>query len=142
MPPQDPQLVWSEYYQRIRDRRTREADALWSQMQQAGVSDDTVLAVDFVHFGDVREKVDALARQLSENYTVEVVAADRGYWHVKGTTRPEGVCLSQADHAEWVLFMADVAASHACMFSTWSLEAPALRRTFNSEEMDESESAV
>jgi hypothetical protein len=141
MTEQDPEVVWSEYYQRIRGRRAREADALWDQMREAGVSDDTVLALDFVHFGNVREKVDALARQLSENYTVEVVVADQGYWHVKGTTRPEGICLSQAQHAEWVLFMADVARSHACVFSTWSLEAPSLRKTFKSEELDESESA-
>lgn len=141
MPQQDPQVLWSEYYQRIRDRRAREAEALWNQMREAGFSDDTVAALDFVHFGNVREKVDALARQLSENYTVEVLAADRGYWHVKGTTRPEGVCLSQAQHADWVLFMVDVARSYACVFSTWSLEAPSLGKTFKSEQVDESESA-
>jgi hypothetical protein len=136
MSQQDPQVTWSEYYQRIRDRRVREAESLWGRMREAGVSEETVVAIDFVHFGNHREKVDALARQLSENYAVEVVPADRDYWYVKGTTRPDGVRLSQSEHAEWVVFMVDVARSYACVFSTWSLEVPSLGRKFNSEEED------
>ncbi len=137
MPDQDPQKIWAEYYQRIKIRRIEEAELLWSQMDDAGVSEETVLALDFLHFSNVREDAGSLANQLCENYNVEVVSASQeDYWNIKCTTRPEGICLSKEQHAAWVEFMADVAQSHACVFSTWSLEAPSLGRTFQSELLD------
>lgn len=137
MPDQDPQEIWSDYYQRIKARRLREADILWSEMREAGVTDETLLALDFLHFSNVRKDAESLLQQLSENYSVEMEEAKQeSYWYIKGTTRPEGIYLSRDQHAAWVKFMADVARSHACVFSTWSLEAPSLDRQFHSEQID------
>lgn len=114
-----------------------EAELLWSQMDEAGVTEEVILALDFSHLSNVREDADSLASQLSENYNVEVVSASQeDYWYIKGTTRPEGICLSMAQHLAWVEFMADVGQSHACVFSNWSLESPALAMKFQSELID------
>ncbi|HEX6995741.1 MAG TPA: hypothetical protein VF339_16540 [Gammaproteobacteria bacterium] len=130
---QDDKQVWEDYYARISARRAAEAEALWEKMSTSGVSEDTVLALDFVHFASSSDNARALARQLAESYSVEIVPADEeGYLLIKGTTRPEGVCLSKEQHAGWVEFMTEVAKSHACVFSGWTLEAPSLGKRFSS----------
>ena len=137
MPLQDPQKTWDEYHARKKAERLREAAILDMSMRGAGVTEETALALDFVHFGSSRPNVEALARQLSENYAIEVVQADdQDAWVARGTTRPYGINLNQEQHIAWVGFMADVASSHACVFSTWKVEAPSLKQTFSSEHID------
>lgn len=134
MATEDPQKIWSDFYERKKSERSEEAVELWKRMQAAGVTENTVLALDFLHFGNSRADVEALAQQLSENYVMEVVPAkEPGYWSAKGTTRPHGITLNQQQHLDWVGFMSDVAQSYACVFSTWSLEAPSLGEHFKSE---------
>ena len=112
MTTEDPQRTWSDYYQRKKAQRMEEASGLWDLMCNAGVNEETVLALDFTHFGTSRESVEALASQLSENYDTKVVPSEeRGYWYAKGTTRPDGVTLTREQHSGWVEFMADVAQS-------------------------------
>jgi len=133
----DPQKTWSEYYQRIKNRRAEEAEILWGELISAGATEETVLALDFLHFSNSRENADSLAEQLSENYSVEVKQApEKDYWQIIGTTRPNGISLSKEQHSNWVDFMTDVSQSHACVFSTWSLEAPSLNKHFHSEAID------
>jgi len=133
---QDPQATWAAYYADKKLERVREATELWSQLTRAGVTGETVLALDFVLFGTVQSNVHALANQLSENYSVTVSPdEDQGVWYAKGTTRPYGITLNQEQHLAWVEFMADVAQSHSCVFSTWELEAPSLRAKFQSEHL-------
>ena len=130
----DPQQTWTEYYERIRKRRLAEAPELWAQMTAAGVSADTTLALDFLHFSSDRNNADALRAQLSENYEVSVTKApDPDYWHISGTTRPYGITLSEQDHLDWVEFMCDVAHSHGCVFSTWALEDPRTKQSWSNE---------
>jgi N-acetyl-alpha-D-muramate 1-phosphate uridylyltransferase len=118
-------------------QRLAEAEVLWKQMSNSGLTEDTIIALDFTHFGKSEEDAAALANQLSENYKVEVIPAQEdGYWYVKGTTRPHGITLTEEQHAGWVEFMADVAQSHSCVFSTWSLESPALSMKFESERVE------
>ncbi len=137
MSEQSPQDTWTDYYSRIKARRLTEAGLLWSELERAGVSGDATVTLDFRHFSNVREDADALADQLSEHYDVEVVAAaDEDYWLIVGTTRPQTVELSADQHLGWVEFMADVAQSHACVFSSWSLDSPSLGVTFKSELID------
>jgi len=69
-------------------------------------------------------------------HNVEISQADNEYWYVKGTTRPEGINLSKEQHRAWVEFMADVAQSYACVFSSWSLESPELKSSFQSESIE------
>jgi hypothetical protein len=134
----DPQAIWDDYYRRIKARRLAQADRMWAEMTAAGVSNETVLALDFEHISNVRADANDLASQLSENYEMEVIPADReGYWIIKGTTRPDGICLSKEQHSDWVDFMADVARSYACVFSDWKLEAPMIRTAFESSAFDE-----
>ncbi|MGP4846168.1 hypothetical protein ACTXGQ_18720 [Marinobacter sp. 1Y8] len=131
MPTEDPQKVWEDYYGRKKSQCLQQATDLWRQMEAAGVLSDTVLALDFVHFGQSQHDAEALANQLSENYEIEVVESERDrYWLVKGTTRPYGIEMTEEQHLGWIEFMADVAKSYACVFSTWSIEAPALGKVF------------
>ena len=90
-------------------------------------------ALDFVLFSPSRESAGPLCSDLAEHYAVEVVPGTQGYWLVKGTTRPYGSNLTQDQHMEWVVFMADLARSHGCVFSTWSFEVPSMGRRFDSE---------
>lgn len=136
MTDQDPEEIWKTFYDKKKAQRLAEAEELWSQMENAGVTEETVMALDFVHFGNDKKGIDALRDQLSENYNVTSSAADNGYWYVNGTTRPEGINLSKEQHIGWVEFMADVAQSYACVFSTWSLEAPELNASFLSESIE------
>jgi hypothetical protein len=132
---QDSQHIWSDYHARKKAERLREAERLWSTMHSAGVRADTVLALDFTCFGPSAANAQALAAQLGENYEVRVSPDKQaGYHLVTGTTRPHGMTLEAAQHTAWVEFMADVARSHGCVFSEWSLEAPALATTFRSSE--------
>ncbi|MCU5786053.1 hypothetical protein B27N_01056 [Alcanivorax marinus] len=137
MPTGNPQQVWEDYYGRKKSQRLQEATEMWRQLESAGVASDTVLALDFVHFGQSQHDAEALANQLSENYEMEVVESERdGCWFVKGTTRPYGIEMTGEQHLGWVEFMADVANSCACVFSTWAIEAPALGVNLHSEEIE------
>jgi len=136
--PDDPQKTWDDYYDRIKHRRLAEAALLWSEIEAAGANEETIFALDFAHFGNDRDDVDNLAQQLSENYATEVSPrSEQNYWDARGTTRPEGICLTKDQHTAWVEFMVDVARSYACVFSEWTLEAPALGRTFQSAHLDD-----
>jgi hypothetical protein len=130
----DAQAVWNQYYLDIKARRIAEAECLWAEMAAARVTNETVLVLDFLHISNVRKDADDLALQLSENYGIEVMPADLGYWHVRGTTRPDGIVLAEDQHLAWVEFMADVARSYACVFSSWALEAPSLGKKFDSQD--------
>ena len=131
---EDPQKVWTAYYERKKAERLEQASALWQQMRLSGVKGDTLLALDFVHFGTSRSDVEALATQLRENYDMYVVPSEEpGYWLAKGTTRPIGIALDREQHLSWVEFMSDVAQSYACVFSSWSFDAPSLSVSFSSE---------
>ena len=133
----DPKKVWRDYYLRKKSQRLEEAAALCEKMQLAGVAEETVLALDFLHVGNVKADVEALATQLSENYRMQVVPGnEKGFWYAKGTTRPDGLTLTQEQHLGWVAFMSDVAQSYACVFSTWSIEAPSLGTQFRSEDVE------
>jgi hypothetical protein len=135
--PDDPQKTWDDYFDQIKRRRLAEAALLWGEIEAAGASEETIFALDFAHFGNNRDDADDLAQQLSENYAVKVSArSEQNYWDVRGTTRPEGICLTSDQHAAWVEFMVDVARSYACVFSEWALESPALARTFQSAHLD------
>jgi hypothetical protein len=134
VPEVDPQKTWADYYQGLKDRRLAEASSLWAKFRKAGGSHDTVVAVDFIHFSSSKADLESLASQLSENYAVSVVPRpEDGYWELRGTTRPGGIELSEEQHSGWVEFMADVAQSYACVFSTWQLEAPSMGQVFSSE---------
>jgi hypothetical protein len=143
MATQDPQEIWSSYYKCKKAERIAQAAQLWSQMQGGGVTPETNLELDFVHFGTLRANAEDLAKQLSENYKMEVVRNEVGdAWLVKGTTRPHAMGLGREQHMAWVEFMADVAESYGCVFSTWSLEAPSLGVRFNSAQIDDDPGAA
>ena len=136
--PDESQHTWDDYYDRIKRRRIAAATLLWDEIEAAGADEQTIFALDFFHFGNNRNDVDDLVGQLSENYTLKISArSEQDYWDIKGTTRPNGICLTRDEHAAWVEFMVDVARSYACVFSEWTLEAPALGGTFQSKQLDD-----
>lgn len=119
----DAQQIGARYYAGIRRRRIAEAELVDSQMVADGVTPDTILALDFKHFGTVENDVRRLADQLSENYSINLLLSDDGQtWIADGTTRPYGIdgMVGEPLH-NWVAFMCDVAKSYACVFSTWRL---------------------
>ncbi len=137
MSTEDPQKTWEEYYKSKKIQRMEEATKLWALISESEINDETILALDFLHFGTSEENIKELATQLSENYGMEVVSGkEEGYWYAKGTTRPHGLTLTKEQHSGWVEFMSDVAQSYACVFSTWSLEAPSLGLKYDSEKIE------
>lgn len=137
MTKQDPQEVWDEYYERKKRQRLQEASELNKQMQKVGITDETVLVIDFTHFGSSKEKVDNLANQLSEHYTMDVTFYEQEeYWFAKGTTKPYGISFCNEEHIAWAEFMCDVARSYNCVFSTWSIHSPDLDTTIESENIE------
>lgn len=119
----DAQQIWTDYYARIRSRRIAEAELIASQLVADGVTADTVLALDFKHFGTVETDLRRLSDQLSENYSMTVLLSDDGKtWFANGTTLPYGVDGMIGDQLrDWAAFMCDVANSYACVFSMWKL---------------------
>ncbi|QEG22274.1 hypothetical protein [Mariniblastus fucicola] len=119
----EPQQIWADYYARIRRRRIAEAEFINSKMWTDGVTNDTVLAIDFKHFGNVESDIRLLANQLSENYSMTIcLSDDEKTWIAEGTTRPYGVDGMLGDQLKnWAEFMCDVSNSYACVFSAWKL---------------------
>ncbi|MEQ8785922.1 MAG: hypothetical protein RIC55_06470 [Pirellulaceae bacterium] len=134
----DPQKIWTDYYARLRRRRIAEAQILHSQMAADGITDHSILALEFTHFGNVEDDVRALAKQLSENYAMTVRRRpDDDYWNAEGTTRPGGIDGMNAERcADWVAFMCDVANSYGCAFSTWRLTDATRQRSWTNETID------
>lgn len=130
------QAHWTAYLDRKRAERLAEAGLLWAEFERRVGDAETVVALDFRTLCPDRGRADALRGQLSEHYRVELEPAENGYWMARGTTRPYGVTLSAQSHLAWVEFMCDVAASHGCVFSTWSVTAPALELVVDSEHFE------
>lgn len=129
------QEIWDLYYADIKARRLSEAATLWSLMTSDGVTDETVLALDFVHFSQEHDGAKALQKQLSENYDSSL-SKQNNSWIISSTTRPHGIDLDDEQHTTWVEFMCDVTQSHGCVFLTWSFESPKLMRQWSTEEID------
>ena len=134
----DPQATWKTYYAKIRSRRISEAETLWAEMQRDGVDESTILAIDFVHFSSDLKGAEDLAAQLRENYSITLIS-DKGsdYKVIHGSTRPYGVTFDGQAFAQWVEFMCDVARSHGCVFSRWSIESPELTQSWSNEHLEE-----
>ena len=118
----DPQATWDDYHKRIRARRVTEAKQMFAAMQANGVTIESILLLDFRHFSSDKADAENLGKQLSENYDIKLTHdTESNYWFADGTTRPDGISLTESQCIDWVTFMADVAKSHGCVFSTWRL---------------------
>lgn len=121
--PVDPQDTWDQYYADIRARRADESKHIWRQMISSGVTGESILALDFVHFTSDSANADSIAEQLQENYQITIKpSGTSNYWLIEGTTRPQGFTLTEQQHTDWIDFMCAVAQSHGCVFSTWTFE--------------------
>ena len=132
------QQIWTDYYARLRRRRIAEAQILYSQMAADGVTNDTIITLDFTHFGNVEDDVRRLAKQLSENYAMTVTRGKKAeYWNADGTTRPDGIDGMNAQRcSDWVAFMCDVANSYGCVFSVWTFTDPVRQLSWTNETID------
>ena len=132
------QTIWRAYYQRIRDRRVSEAEQLITATRQDGINDHTEMFLDFRHFSSVETNIARLKDQLAENYEVSLSKDDSSdCWFLEGTTRPISMPIEREQIIEWVKFMADVAQSHACVFSTWTLTEASTGRRWPSETFED-----
>ena len=110
---------------------------MWQQMMDAGITSESMLALDFSHFSFAKDGAEGLRQQLSENYEIQIIEGpEPGYWKIMGTTRPYGISLDAKGHSGWVEFMCEVAHSHGCVFSTWAFEAPSLKQSWSNENID------
>jgi hypothetical protein len=140
MDPEDSQKTWEQYYARIRSRRVAEAQLVYSNMRDAGVTEETVFTLDFRHFTPEKASADTLLAQLSENYQLSLSHdPERNYWYIDGTTRPYGIELTESEFIGWTEFMADVAQSHGCVFSTWQLSNPETGESWSNGNIDVSD---
>ncbi|MBB5213104.1 hypothetical protein [Microbulbifer hydrolyticus] len=134
---EDPQKIWSEYYERILNRKIDESKMAWEQLHQDGVSGNTIFALDFEHFGNDKESIEKQSKQLSENYEVDISGPDeKGYFQLTGTTRPYGVEFEKSDFIAWVEFMCEVSQSYGCVFSTWKLESPKMGKSWSNADFE------
>lgn len=126
------QKVWDEYHKRIKNRRLAQAEVLKAQLEEAGVSEETELYLDFTFFTPDEAGAIGIQEQLSENYEMTVKKDDQ-YWLIYGTTKPHTITLSKEQHMSWVEFMHDVALSYGCVFSTWTITDPESKQSFSNE---------
>ena len=111
--PDDTQPIWARYHAGIRRRGIAEVELVDSQMVADGVTPNTILVLDFKHFGTVENDVRRIADQLSEKYSVNLLLSDDGQtWIADGTTRSYGFdgMVGEPLH-NWVAFRCDVAKS-------------------------------
>ena len=128
----------STYQEQISSRRLAEAKQLWGVMQRDGFTETTVAALDFTFFSNDKSGTDSLAKALSENYTAEVSPAnEKGYWLIKGTTRPYGNEFNSDQWFGWVEFMVSLGFSNNAVFSTRSVYDPKTKKTWSSEEVED-----
>ena len=74
---------------------------------------------------------------LQQQLTITRRDRDDNFWMLDGTTRPEGVDdMTEQRCVDWVSFMCDVAQSHGCVFSTWSLTDPSTLDSWSNENID------
>lgn len=136
---EDAQRTWQKYYQRKKVERVEEATVIWERVRQIDGVESVDFTLDFLMFGASKETVDPLATQLSESYAVDVSQdSASAYWFVRATTKPYAIKLIDGQLIAWAEFIADVAQSHGCVFSTWKLEAPALSLSLSNEDIESS----
>lgn len=139
MEDEDAQRTWQDYYHRKKVERVEEATEIWRRVRQIDGGENIDFTLDFLMFGASKEAVDPLAAQLSESYAVDASQDSRSaYWFVSATTKPYAITLIDGQLIAWVEFIADIAQSHGCVFSTWKLEAPALSLSLSSEDIESS----
>ncbi|REJ67068.1 MAG: hypothetical protein DWQ31_12470 [Planctomycetota bacterium] len=131
------QAVWRDYYARIRERRVDEAEQLITASRQDGITDQCEVFLDFRHFSNVEADIEQLKVQLAENYEVSVSKYEaKDYWYLDGTTRPVPMAFERDQLLAWVKFMADVAQSYACVFSTWVLTQASTGKQWGNESFE------
>lgn len=126
------QKVWDEYHTRIKNRRLAQAKVLNTQLEKAGINEETDLFLDFSFFTPDEAGAKGIQDQLSENYEMTIEKKDK-YWHIYGTSKPYVLSLSTEQHLGWVEFMHDVALSYGCIFSTWTITNPVTNQSFSNE---------
>jgi hypothetical protein len=125
------------YQEQISNRRLAEAKQLWSTMKREGFTDTTVAALDFTFFSNDKNSVDSLVKALSENYSAEAIPAkEKGYWLIKGTTRPYGNEFNEDQWFSWVDFMVSLGFSNNAVFSSWAVYDPKSKKTWSSEAIE------
>ena len=129
------QKTWDEYHERIKARRISEAKAINIELEKNLITSETDLILDFTFFTKDEGGAKGLKNQLSENYELST-RKDGDSWIVDGTSRPYAVNLTSEQHLGWVEFMHDVALSHGCIFSVWSVTDAKTKRVWSSESID------
>ncbi len=129
------QKTWDEYHERIKNRRIAEAKIINSNLEKHNVTGEIELILDFRFFTKGEMGAKNIRDQLSENYRITIAKED-DYWFIDGTIRPYTVNLNTEQHLGWVEFMHDVALSHGCIFSTWSITDPKQNHVWSSKELD------
>ena len=129
---QEAQKTWSEYHEKIKNRRLAEAEIINTELQKNGITNEIDLILDFKFFAKEENDAKSLQKQLSENYEISI-GKKENYWLVNGTSRPYAVNLTPQQHIDWVEFMHDVGLSHGSIFSVWSITNHKTKQVWSNE---------
>lgn len=104
-------------------------DGTWAALQREGVTEGTLLSLDFMFLDGQEQGAEALKSALADEVAeIHAMARDMGIfkrrrvWSVTGTTTPLPVSLPGL--REWVERMVRLGAQHGFEFDGWGAEVP------------------
>ena len=110
-----------EDYQRLLAKHLASNEQVWLALQVIGISDKTVLQLDFQYFASSEECAQQLISFLraETDYDVELRLdfSPKGQWLIAGHTQKTTVSKEVLDH--WVDWMAAKGLDHGCVFDGW-----------------------
>lgn len=115
-------MNYEEDYQRLLAKHLASNEQVWIALQEIGISDKTVLRLDFRYFASSEECAQQLISFLraETDYDVELRLdfSPEGQWLIAGHTQETKVTKEILDH--WVGWMAATGLARGCVFDGWS----------------------
>ena len=141
------QQMWNRYHNEIKKRLIAEAKILNTKLDNSGLTNQVKFVFDFTFFctGGEKDAID-LQKELNENYQAQVVkkgdawhknsSSGSRYWYINATSRPNAVNLNAQQRISWVESMHEIAISHRCVFSAWTIRNNETNQVWSNENVD------
>ena len=115
-------MNYKDDYQHLLAKHLARNEEVWLALQDCGISDKTVLQLDFQYFASSEECAQQLISFLraETDYSVELRLdfSPEGMWLIAGHTQKTTVSKEVLDH--WVEGMAATGFAHGCVFDGWA----------------------
>ncbi|MGD9720813.1 MAG: ribonuclease E inhibitor RraB [Pirellulales bacterium] len=110
------------HYQNILANQLAMNRQTWVVLERYGVTESSMLRLDFTYYAPSREAAAALSALLQQETDYDVSVAGSGWffrrrWLVQGTTQPTAVSPTILD--QWVTWMVAAGAKLNCDFDGW-----------------------